>query len=84
MLKLAYDFARKRGITDFVMYTYPRLQSIYRSAFFRRVDMTFKHPSWGEVCVMHLDLLAIEEKYSQSSGPTARLLFATDLPNFLV
>lgn len=84
MLKLACAFARKRGFTDFVMYTYPNLIAFYRGASFRRLGVTFEHPDWGTVHLMHLDLIDLEARCADSRASMARLLFATDLPNFLV
>ncbi len=84
MLKLAYSFALKNGITDLVMYTYPRLRNFYRTALFRPLDCNFVHPDWGMVEVMHLDLLNLRDRYAESSDPVASLLLASDLPNFIV
>src|SRR6185295_13253889 len=44
MLKLAYLFALKRGITDLVMYTYPKLCNFYRRALFNQLGRSFRHP----------------------------------------
>jgi predicted GNAT family N-acyltransferase len=84
MLKLAYAFARKRGITDFVMYTYPELIDFYRRALFELVDVTFTHPDWGDVHVMRLDLLSLETRFSGSDTPLGRILFSSDMSNFIV
>jgi len=84
MLKLAYAFACKQGITDFVMYTYPELIDFYRGALFELVDVTFMHPDWGEVHVMRLDLLSLKERHSGSATPLGRILFSSDMPNFIV
>jgi len=84
MLKLAYAFARKRHITDFVMYAYQELCPVYRKAFYVSRDITFEHPAWGQVYLMHLDLVEFERRYRLSDEPMARLVFRPDLPNFLV
>jgi len=84
MFKLAYTFARTRGITDFVMYAYPQLIPFYRKAFYVSTNIVFEHPAWGAVYVMHLDLLEFERRHRLSDEPMARLVFRTNLPNFLV
>lgn len=83
MIKLAYTFARKHGITDLVMRTpVPALRVFYRRAYFRDLDhLNFEHPVCGKVCVMHLDLLCLERDQSQLEDPIARFLFLTDLAN---
>lgn len=85
MLKLAHDLARKRGFTDFVMFTFPHLLSFYRTAFFRPVGITFEHPAYRcRSHVMHLDLLEFRERCASSVEPFAQLLLSTDLPNIIV
>lgn len=84
MFKLAYAFAEKHGITDLFLYTYPNLIAFYRGGLFELVDRTFKHPDWGEVHLMHLDLVGLEARCAGSRDMLARLLFATDLPNLVV
>jgi len=85
MLKLAHDLARKRGFSDFVMFTFPHLVSLYRSAFFRPVGITFEHPAYRcQSHVMHLDLLEFRKTHANSVEPFAQLLLATDLPNVIV
>jgi len=83
MLKLAYVFAQKQGITDFVLFTFPHLLAFYRGALFEP-RQAFEHPEWGPVHVMHLDLLGLEARCATSRRSLARLLFATDLPNLVV
>ena len=79
IMKLALTFARNRGITDFVMYTFPHLLNFYRCAFFHTLDLTFEHPGYRRTMhVMHLDLIDLEHRLSQSPEPMARLLFGTD------
>lgn len=86
MLKLAYEFARKHAITDFVMRTpVVALRDFYGRAFFRPLDhLNFRHPVCGWVHVMHLDLVELEALHSKSQDPIARLLFATDMPNIRI
>jgi hypothetical protein len=84
LFKLAYAFAEKRGITDLLLYTYPKLIAFYRGALFNLVNRTFEHPDWGTVHLMHLDLLGLEARCAQSRNRLARLLFATDVPNLVV
>ncbi len=84
MFKLAYLFARKRGMTDFLTYTYPNLYQFYRGAFFQPLIASFEHPTWGTVCVMHFDLKKFEARYSQSHQLLARFIFATDSPSIVV
>lgn len=58
LMKLAIDFAREGGITDFVMYTFPHLLRFYRGVYFRDLDCTFLHPGYGQrMHLMHLDLV---------------------------
>jgi N-acyl-L-homoserine lactone synthetase len=80
MLKLACAFARKRGLTDFLMLALPHLRNLYRLAFFQRVGGPLEHPTWGPVELMRFDLVGLNARYAQSSKPMARLLFRTDLP----
>lgn len=84
MFKLAYEFARKNRITDFLTYVYPNLHDFYRGAFFEPLVPTLEHPSWGTVCLMHLDLESLETRHARSRKAFARVLFSTDLPNLLV
>lgn len=85
MMKLAFVFARKHGFTDFVMYTFPHLLNFYRRAFFRTVDLTFEHPGYRcRMHVMHLDLIDLDTRLSQSREPMARLLCGPDSFNILV
>ena len=83
MLKLAFAFASRMRITDLVMRTPVRAHcTFYRRAFFRRLEhLDFKHPVCGNVYVMHLDLLDLEERQTQLQDPVARFLFQTPLPN---
>lgn len=86
LLKLAYAFARKRGITDLVLRTpVPALRRFYGRAFFRPLDhLGFRHPVCGFVHVMHLNLRALEAERSRLQDPVARFLFLTELPNIEV
>lgn len=84
MLKLAYAFSRKIGITDFIMCTQPHLLEFYRRALFDEVNLSFEHPMWGRLHVMHLDLTMLEEMASGSRQPMARLLLSPGLPNIVV
>jgi predicted GNAT family N-acyltransferase len=85
IMKLAFTFARKRGITDFVMYTFPHLVNFYRSAFFRTLNLTFEHPGYRcTMHVMHLDLIDLEQRLSQSREPIARLLFGPNSMKVLI
>ena len=78
MLKLSYAFARSRGITDLVMYTFPHLLPFYRAAFFERPGLTFEHPGYGrQMHIMRLDLVSLECRLSESRKPVARFLSAT-------
>lgn len=84
MFKLAYAFARKHKLTDFLTYVYPNLYQFYRGAFFEPLVPAFEHPSWGTVCLMHLDLEGLEARHGRSREAFARFLFHTDLPNIVV
>ncbi len=81
MLKLAFLFARRRGITDFVMRTHiTALRRFYERGFFREVKhLAFTHPIWGQVYVMHLDLLNLSEHHKAQHDPIARFLLS-DVP----
>jgi len=83
VLKLAYQFSRKHGITDLLLYTYPKLLNFYRRAFFREFD-TVDHDVWGVMHVMHLDLVEFEREQAEADTPLARFLFRSPLPNFMV
>lgn len=83
VLKLAYEFSRKHGITDLLLYTYPKLLNFYRRAYFREFD-TVDHDVWGVMHVMHLDLIALARDQADADTPMARFLFRSPLPNFLV
>jgi len=86
LLKLAFAFARKSGITDLVMRTpTPALRVFYRRAYFLEIErLNFDHPVCGRVYVMHADLLSLEAHWSQLEDPIARFLFLADLPNVKV
>jgi predicted GNAT family N-acyltransferase len=84
MLKLALAFARKRGVSDFVTLALPHLRNLYRIALFRDLHHAATHPTWGTVHVMHLDVLALEQRCLRSDEPMARLLIGSDPPNILV
>lgn len=84
IFRLAYAFAQRRAITDFVLYTYPNLIAFYRGGLFELVDGTFKHPDWGDVHLMHLDLNGLEARCARSRRGLARRLFATDVPSLVV
>lgn len=83
VLKLAYEFSKKHGITDLFLYTYPKLLNLYRRAFFREFDMV-DHEVWGRMHLMHLDLIALTEAHRVDTSPLAQFLFRSALPNFLV
>jgi len=59
-----------------------RLRDFYRRGFFRLLEnLSFEHPAWGEVFVMHLDFLDLEASHSQSKDPVARFLLAKHNPS---
>ncbi len=85
LLKLTYDFALKRGFTDLFMYTFTHLLKFYRGAFFKPLNISFHHSGYGcRMHLMHLDLIGLQDQHSKSKSSLARLLFAKDLPNFVV
>lgn len=84
LLKLALAHARKRGVTDFFMYTFDNLLAFYRTAFFRNLDRPFDFPPWGRQNLLHLDVVGLAARCAQSDGPLARLLLDPDLPGFEV
>ncbi len=85
MLKASYELARKQDFTDFVMFTFSHLIRFYQSAFFRLVNISFDNPEYCRRSeVMHLDLVDLRNRQAHSQSPMARLLLATDLPNFHV
>jgi len=83
MLKLAFAFASRTGITDLLMRTPVRaLCTFYGRAFFRRLEhLDFEHPVCGYVYVMHLDFLDLEKRQAELRDPLAMFLFRTPLPN---
>lgn len=83
VLKLAYDYSMRHGITDLLLYTYPKLLNFYRRAFFREFDMV-DHEVWGRMHVMHLDLLGLTEAHRHEDTPLAKFLFRSSPPNFIV
>jgi predicted GNAT family N-acyltransferase len=85
MLKLAYEFSQRHGITDLLLYTPLRhLLNFYRGAFFQQIDVTAEHPDWGTVYVMHWDLLRFRQQHASSNRPLAQFLLRTDLANFRI
>jgi predicted GNAT family N-acyltransferase len=84
MFKLLYEFAHLHSLTDLVTLSLPHLRSLYRVAFFRPLSPPFEHPTWGRVYPMRLDLVDLVNRHSKSQQPMARLLFASNLPNFLL
>jgi predicted GNAT family N-acyltransferase len=79
MLRLAIAFARSRGVSDFVTLALPHLLNLYRVAFFRPMASSQRHPIWGPVRPMRLDLLELEARSVASDQRLRRLLGATDL-----
>lgn len=84
MLKLAHDVAVKRGITDFFMYTFTHLLKFYRGVFFQPLGISFEHPVWRQVHLMHLDVVALPERCMQSRSSLAKVLFSGEHPNFQI
>ena len=84
LLKLACDFAAKLNLTDLVLTALPKLRAFYRVGFFRETGVTFEHKTWGEVHVMHLDLVSLPHYCRHAEGPVARLLLDRTLPNFRI
>ncbi len=78
LFKLALAFARKEHITDYLTYVYPHLSQFYARASFTIIVPEFEHLTWGKMCLMHLDLIALEREYAESQTPLARLLFTAD------
>jgi len=74
MLKLSVAVARKHGITDFFLYTYPNLIRFYEDALFQLTLFNFPHPDWGLVQLMHLDLLRLASRASEATSEMARLI----------
>lgn len=84
MLKLAHDYAIKRGITDFFMYTFTHLLKFYRGVFFQPLGISFEHPVWGLVHLMHLDVVALRGRCLHSRSSLAKVLFSGEHPNFVI
>lgn len=84
ILKLSHDFAISRGITDLFMYTFPHLLKFYRGIFFDSLGVSFEHPVWGTVHLMHQDVAALPENCRRSRSSLARALFTGEHPNFIV
>jgi hypothetical protein len=84
LLKLAYAYCGKHGITDLLLYTFDRLVALYRVAFFQDLGRTFTHPDWGTMRVMHLDVVALTARCARSDTAIARLLREPPGPSFLV
>lgn len=84
ILKLTYLFSLHRGITDLIMYTYPNLINFYRGAFFSPVGISFPHPYWGVVHVMHLDLRKLNNKCTTHHSSLSRFLLQPPGSNFLI
>lgn len=84
MLKLSIVFARKHGITDFFILALPHLRGFYRSALFAPCGPGVKHPTWGDVYPMRLDLVEVERQHAHVDRPMARFLFRIESDNFLV
>lgn len=84
MLKLSYDFSVKHGISDLFMYTFTHLLKFYRGIFFEPLGISFEHPLWGLVHLMHQDVLSLPSNCRGARSSMARALFAGDHPNFIV
>ncbi len=84
MLKLAHSFAERHAITDFFLYTYPNLIKFYRGSFFDLMDVSFEHPDWGPVHLMRMNVTELPYRCARSRSSLAKVLFATDIPNFVV
>lgn len=78
MMKFALEFSQTLGVTDFASYTVRQLKTFYGRVGFRPGQPeTFVHPGWGEVCLLHLDILALDRLVADGSfswlarlGPT--------------
>jgi predicted GNAT family N-acyltransferase len=84
MLKLTYDFAVKREVSDIFMYTFAHLLRFYRGIFFIPLEISFVHPLWGPVHLMHLNITSLPDRCSGTRSSLARLLFTGEHPNFVV
>ena len=84
ILKLTYLFSRRRQITDLIMYTYPNLINFYRGALFSLVGISFAHPYWGDVHVMHLDLQRLHTRCTTNHSPLSNFLLAPAGDNFII
>jgi N-acyl-L-homoserine lactone synthetase len=84
LLKLAYEYAVSSRITDFVMYTFPRLQRFYERAFFSFTGASFLHPGYQtRMLVMRLDITAATSM-SKSGDPWAQTLFGPRWRNIVL
>jgi len=84
MLKLLYEFASHKGITDLLALVLPEMEIVYKVAFFVPLDITVEHPVWGPARIIHLDLIRARMAYENSKHPVARLLFRTNVPNIIL
>jgi predicted GNAT family N-acyltransferase len=74
LLRLAVEFGLAKGLSDYILYTYPNLIRFYSGGLFRLVGMPFEHPDWGLIHLMHLNLLELKNECADS--PIGRLLFS--------
>jgi GNAT superfamily N-acetyltransferase len=74
LMSFTYAFARARGVTDLLLYTYKSLETYYRGLFFNRLDVQFVHPIWGSVCLMGINIEAFRLRYQDSPNSIARII----------
>jgi len=84
MFKLAYEFALRHSLTDFVTLALPHLSRLYSMALFRPLMAEIKHPTWGPVQLMHLDLMRLADNRSSSADRMARFLLGPTPSNFTI
>lgn len=53
MRRLLAEYVSTAGISDLLLYTYRNLMGYYRGLGFRDTGITFAHPAWGSVSLMH-------------------------------
>jgi predicted GNAT family N-acyltransferase len=80
MWKLAYDYALRSDLEEFLIWAPPPLARVYEYLGFSRVpSMVFQHPLFANrpYQVLSVDLLGLEEDYRKRRHPLSNLLFGT-------
>ena len=84
MLKLLFEYAESRGITDVLSLGLPHLIGIYKAAFFDVVSGPKTHELWGSAYLMRMQPASVRERCAGAASTLARLLMSKTPGNVMV